>query len=78
MGITSLLILKSLELIKRKYADQPERPVLSKIIWLLGTARNAFVVIIAASVAYAVEKENIEYWKDGCKGRLIIYLRHYM
>ena len=34
---------------------------------MVGTARNAFVVVITACVAYGIEKENIEYWKSGCK-----------
>jgi hypothetical protein len=42
--------------------------VLKKIIWLVGTARNAIVVILAASIAYGVDKDNVDYWKAGCPG----------
>lgn len=69
MGITCMAILKSLELMKRKYQDSDDiNPVARKVIWLVGTARNAIVVVIAACVAYAVDNDEINYWVDS-KGK---------
>jgi len=68
MGIVCLIILKSFELLKRKYQnDEKLNPVLSKVIWLVGTARNAIVVITAGVIAYCIEHENIDYWNEGCR-----------
>ena len=54
-------------MMKRKYQDDEKlSPVLRKIIWLFGTARNAVVVIVAALVAFIVDNKNIEYWENGC------------
>lgn len=67
MGMTCMIILKSFDLLKRKYQnDETLHPVLRKTIWLVGTARNAFVVIVAAIIAFGVDNQNIDYWKEGC------------
>ena len=57
-------------MMKRKYQDDEKlSPVLRKIIWLFGTARNAVVVIVAALVAFVVDNKNIEFWEKFYKNR---------
>lgn len=68
MGMVCMALLKGLQILKQKKEnDESLSPVLRKVIWLVGTARNAFVVIGAALVAFALEKDNVHFWKDGCK-----------
>jgi len=98
MGMTCIVVLKSLELgwfsiwylgsywpanqnvdqskcfklkifkVKRRFNGREDiNPILGKIIWLGGTARNAVVVVFASLIAYAIEKDNVEYWREGCK-----------
>ena len=51
MGLSCLVILKSLELLKIRYSEsQTLKPFVAKLIWLVGTARNAIVVIFAATL----------------------------
>ena len=51
MGFSCLAVLKSLEVLKRRYSnDDSLKPLVKKLIWLVGTARNAIVVILAGSV----------------------------
>lgn len=53
---------------KRRFNGRDDiNPILAKMIWLGGTARNAVVVVLASLVAYAIEKDNVEYWREGCK-----------
>ena len=62
-----LILFEAFEMMKRKYQDDEKlSPVLRKIIWLFGTARNAVVVIVAALVAFVVDNKNIEFWENGC------------
>ena len=54
--------------VKRRFNGREDiNPILGKIIWLGGTARNAVVVVFASLIAYAIEKDNVEYWREGCK-----------
>ena len=51
MGFSCLAVLKLLEVLKRRYSNnQSLKPFVSKLIWLVGTARNAIVVIFAGTV----------------------------
>ena len=51
MGVGCVILLKSLELLKRRYSErQTLKPFVAKLIWLVGTARNAFVVIMAGTL----------------------------
>ena len=83
MGVGCVIVLKSLELLKRRYCErQTLKPFVAKLIWLVGTARNAIVVIMAGSLglyydgpintcltftAYILEHENIDQWRHGCQ-----------
>ena len=54
MGLSCLVILKLLELLKRRYSESQTqlKPFVAKLIWLVGTARNAIVVIFAATLGF--------------------------
>ncbi|XP_077985328.1 sodium-independent sulfate anion transporter-like [Glandiceps talaboti] len=58
MGFTCFVLLMAMKFVKDKYngkkATSKAQLILYKTIWLLGTARNAVIVILAACVAYAV------------------------
>ncbi|XP_070580310.1 sodium-independent sulfate anion transporter-like [Ptychodera flava] len=60
MGFSCFIILMCMKKIKDRFAakkaETTGQKVLYKTIWLLGTARNAVIVIIAASIAYAMVK----------------------
>ncbi|XP_070580315.1 sodium-independent sulfate anion transporter-like isoform X2 [Ptychodera flava] len=63
MGVSCFIILMGMKKIKDKFAAKkaPEttgQKILHKTVWLLGTARNAVIVVLAACVAYAIVKHS--------------------
>ncbi|XP_077980013.1 sodium-independent sulfate anion transporter-like [Glandiceps talaboti] len=64
MGATCFILLMSMKKIKDKCngkkAKTKAQLILYKIVWLLGTARNAVIVIIAACIAYGIYSHGYE------------------